>query len=124
MSYAWWTFLPPQILRPHIRVGPVGSSPTANNTLAAFQALRKQCLDLEAAFIAAHTNWRTQSEMMNQQAAVLHEANTAWYAAATRLFAIGTAEGDMIRRSSPTIHSQTPAPAPAPAPVKTATQGA
>jgi hypothetical protein len=98
--------------------------PTANNTLAAFQALRKQCLDLEAAFMAAHTNWRNQSEMMNRQAALLHEANISWYAAATRAFAAGTAEGDTIRRSIPTIHTPTPAPAPVPPPAKIATQSA
>ena len=72
--------------------------------------------------MAAHTNWRTQSETMNQQAALLHEANIAWYAAATMTFAAGTAEGDMIRRSIPTIHAQTPTPAPVPRAAKTATQ--
>ena len=92
-------------------------SPTALNTLASFQELRKQCIELDAAFVKAHTNWRTQSEMMNQQAAALNEANVAWYAAATRIFPAGTPEGDMIRRAIPTSYSP-PAPTPAPEPQK------
>jgi hypothetical protein len=80
-------------------------APTEVNTFASFQALRKQCTELDAAFIAAYSSWRTQSEILNQKASVLNDANIAWYAAATRIFPAGTAEGDMIRRSIPTIYS-------------------
>ena len=80
-------------------------APTEVNTFASFRALRKQCLELDAAFIAAYSTWRTQSEILNQKAAALNDANIAWYAAATRIFAVGTAEGDMIRGSIPTSYS-------------------
>jgi hypothetical protein len=92
-------------------------TPTDVNTFASFQALRKQCMELDAAWIAANSTWRTQSEILNQKAASLNEANIAWLAAATRIFSAGTAEGDMIRRSIPTRYSP-PVPAaepPAPA---------
>jgi hypothetical protein len=79
--------------------------PTEMNTLASFQALREECNNLDAAFIAAHGNLRTQSEILNHKAAALNRANVAWYAAATRLFPAGTAEGEMIRRSIPTGYS-------------------
>ena len=85
-------------------------APTEVNTFASFQALRKQCTDLDAAFIAAYSSWRTQSEILNKKAEALNEANIAWYAAATRIFPAGTAEGDMVRRSIPTIYSP-PVPA-------------
>jgi hypothetical protein len=78
---------------------------TEVNTLASFQALRKQCLELDAAFIAAYSTWRAQSELLSQKAAALSDANVAWYAAATRIFPAGTAEGEMIRRSIPTRYS-------------------
>jgi hypothetical protein len=79
--------------------------PTEVNTFASFQALREQCINLDAAYIAAHSNLRTQSEILNHKAAALNQANVAWYAAATRLFPAGTAEGDMIRRAIPTGYS-------------------
>ena len=59
-------------------------APTEVNTFASFQALRKQCLELDAAFLAAYSTWRTESEILNQETAALNEANIAWYAAATR----------------------------------------
>jgi hypothetical protein len=95
-------------------------APSAENTFAAFQALRKQCSDLDAAFIAAYSTWRTQSEILNRKAAAMNDANVAWYAAAIRIFPAGTAEGDMIRRSIPTHYSppakdQPPSAAPQPA---------
>ena len=97
-------------------------APTEVNTFASFQALRKQCLELDAAFLAAYSTWRTQSEILNQETAALNEANIAWYAAATRIFSVGTAEGDMIRRSIPTCYSppalaKPPVSAPQPQPV-------
>jgi hypothetical protein len=74
----------------------------------------KQCTELDAAFIAANSTWRTQSEILNRKARALNKANIAWYAAATRIFPAGTAEGEMIRRSIPT-HYSAPVPVPAPA---------
>jgi hypothetical protein len=84
-------------------------APTDANTLASFQALRKQCTELDASYIAAYGAWRTQSEILNQKAAALNEANIAWYAAATRIFPDGTVEGDRIRRAIP-IRCSSPAP--------------
>jgi hypothetical protein len=80
-------------------------APTEVNTFASFQALRKQCIELDAAYIAAYSTWRTQSELLSQKAAVLSDANVAWYAAATRIFPTGTVEGETIRRSIPTHYS-------------------
>jgi hypothetical protein len=80
-------------------------APTEVNTFASFQALRKKCTELDAAFLAANSIWRTQSEILKQRTAALNEANIAWLAAATRIFSAGTAEGDMIRHSIPTLYS-------------------
>ena len=85
-------------------------APTDVNTLASFQALRKRCSELDAAFLAANSAWRTQSEILNQKAATLSRTNIAWFAAATRIFPAGTAEGDMIRRAIPKRYSP-PVPA-------------
>jgi hypothetical protein len=94
-------------------------APTEVNTFSAFQALRKQCIDLDSACIAARSNWRIHSEFLNKKAAALNAANTAWYAAATRIFPPRTTEGEMIRRAIPTKYSP-PAPdepqAPSPQP--------
>jgi hypothetical protein len=100
------------------KIGPEWA-PTEANTLTAFQALRKQCTELDAAFIAAFSALRTQSEVLKQKAASMNEAVIAWYAAATRIYPTGTAEGDTIRRSIPTrysppVASEPPAPAPQP----------
>ena len=85
-------------------VGPEWA-PTEVNAFASFQALRKQCIELDAAYIASYSTWRTQSELLSQKAAALSDANVAWYGAATRIFPAGTAEGEMIRRSIPTRSS-------------------
>jgi hypothetical protein len=42
-------------------------APTEANTFTSFQARRKQCTELDAAFIAAYSTWRTQSEILNQK---------------------------------------------------------
>ena len=91
-------------------------APTEVNTFASFQALRKQCMELDAAFLAANSTLRTQSEILNRKAAAMNEANIAWFAAATRIFPSGTAEGDMIRRSIPTLYA-TPVSAEPPPPI-------
>jgi hypothetical protein len=94
---------------------------TWDNEIAELQRMQETCSSakftwngaraaLEGAFIAAYSTWRTQSEILNRKAAALKAANIAWYAAATRIFTAGTAEGDMIRRSIPTFYSR-PVPA-------------
>jgi hypothetical protein len=94
-------------------------SPTTTNTLAAFKTLRKQCAeDLQTAFSDARTDWRAEVEKLNSMADALEQADEAWYADATRVFAAGTPEGDMIRSTVPTTYTPTatktpPAPAPA-----------
>jgi len=95
-------------------------SPTTTNTLAAFRVLRKQCAeDLQSAFSDAHTEWRSEVTTLNAMADALEQSDEAWYADATRVFAVGTPEGDMIRSTVPTTYSPsttTPAPAPTPTP--------
>jgi hypothetical protein len=91
-------------------------APTGENTFASFQALRKQCVELDAAAMAAQNAWRTQSGILDQKAAALNKANIAWYAAVTRIYPSGTAEGGIVRRSIPT-RSSAPAPVELPAPV-------
>jgi hypothetical protein len=100
-------------------------SPTTSNTLAAFKTLRKQCADdLQTAFKDADSANREQSGKLAQMCLDLEDVNVAWYADATRVFAAGTPEGDMIRSTVPTTYTpstSTPPPAPAPAatPAKT-----
>jgi len=93
-------------------------SPTTVNTLAAFGALRKLCAeDLQQAFSDAHADWRKAVETLNGMANDLEQTDEAWYADATRVFAAGTPEGDMIRSTIPTTYvppqPKTPTP-PAP----------
>jgi hypothetical protein len=61
---------------------------------------------------------------LEQMCSDLEDMNVAWYADATRVFAAGTAEGDMIRSTVPTTYVPTttktsPAPAPTTATGKT-----
>jgi hypothetical protein len=94
-------------------------SPTTTNTLAAFQVLRKQCTDdLQTAFTDAHAEWRQEVGKLNALANDLEQSDEAWYADATRVFPVGTPEGDMIRSTVPTTYTpstSTPPPAPSPA---------
>lgn len=96
-------------------------SPLPANTLAAFQILRKQCAeDLQQAYTDAQADYRKEAELMNDMAAAIEECSEAWYADATVVFSIGTAEGDMIRSTVPTTYNPPP-PKPAPAATSTGT---
>ncbi len=49
-------------------------------------------------------------------ALVMEDRNEAWYAAATRVYPAGTAEGDMIRGTVPTTYNPPPPPPAPPVP--------
>ena len=93
-------------------------APLPANTLAAFRALRVQCAeDLKTAYSNAHAAWRAQAEKLAEMAAALEQVSEAWYADATRVFAPGTPEGDMIRGTIPTTYNPSAnAPATPPTP--------
>lgn len=95
--------------------------PLPANTLLAFSALRKQCLEgLQADYKTKASAWREQAGLLTELAATLEDINVAWYGDATKVFAAGTAEGDMIRGTIPTTYTPAannkPAPAPTPTP--------
>ncbi len=96
-------------------------SPTPANTLAALKTLRKQCAeDLQTTFTNADSASHEQSAKLDQMCSGLEAVNVAWYADATRIFPVGTAEGDMIRSTVPTTYTpSTSTPPPAPAPTAT-----
>jgi hypothetical protein len=85
-------------------------APVPTNTLDAFNELRAKALEQEQDYIDAHTAWRAAAERLNQQAVVLNDLTVAWYAAATAVFAEGTAEGDMIRSTVPTTYAPASVP--------------
>jgi len=92
-------------------------APLPANTLAAFQALRRECNeDFRTAHSDARAAWRKQAEKLNALASDIDDASVAWYADATRVFPAGTENGDMIRGTIPTTYSppaeKTPPPAP------------
>lgn len=93
-------------------------NPTPANTFAAYKILRKQCAeDLQIAFKDAGSATSEEAGKAEQMASDLNDVIVAWYADATRVFAAGTPEGDMIRRTVPTTYTATsdkvqPAPAP------------
>lgn len=97
-------------------------SPSQSNTFDAYKALRKQCVeDLQNAFTDAASASREAAGTLEQMARALEDTNVAWYADATRIFAAGTPEGDMIRSSVPTTYTppaDKPTPPPAPAAAK------
>ena len=91
-------------------------APLPANTLALFTALRKNCLEtLQKSYLDAHAGWREEAETLAGLARTMEDVNEAWYADATRVFAAGTPEGDMIRSTVPTTYNPPPPPAP-PAP--------
>jgi len=98
-------------------------NPTPTNTLAAFKTLRKQCAeDLQTAFTDADSANSEEDAKLEQMCSDLEDVNVAWYADATRVFAAGTAEGDMIRSTVPTTYTP-PAPKTSPAPAPTTATG-
>lgn len=88
--------------------------PTPGNTLAAFNTLLTACLTQENTFQQERTQWREKAEDLNVFAAETDELCIAWYAAATTVFPVGTAQGDMIRSTVPTSYTPPPAGAPHP----------
>jgi len=100
-------------------------SPTTTNTLAAFKAIRKLCADdLQLAIKDANSANLEENGKLEQMCADLEDMNVAWYADATRVFAAGTPEGDMIRSTVPTTYTPAttttpPAPTPPATPAKT-----
>ena len=92
-------------------------SPLPANTLGAFKDLRKQCAEaLQTAHASANADWRKEAEKLADMARAVEDVNQAWYADATRVFPVGTPEGDMIRSTVPTTYSPPPPPPAPPAP--------
>jgi hypothetical protein len=98
-------------------------SPLPANTLDIFRTLRKQCAeDLQQAYADSQADYRKEAETLADMAADLEQVMEAWYADATVVFPIGTAEGDMIRGTVPTTYSPSTSKAPpAPRPIPAAT---
>lgn len=84
--------------------------PEPTQTLASFQTYRESCITLLHTYKNAKSDWRTGVGNLYEYAATLHDENVAWYAAATVMFPVGTAEGDMIRGTIPTTTDVTPFP--------------
>jgi len=98
-------------------------NPTPANTLAAFKTLRKQCAeDLQTALKDAESANREEAAKLEQMCSDLEDVNVAWYSDATRIFSIGTPEGDMIRSTVPTTYTP-PQPKTPPAPAPTTATG-
>ena len=66
------------------------------------------CRTLEAQTSAAKVAWRNAAEALSEFAAERDDDAKAWYALATRLFAAGTATGDLIRGRIPTVYRRQP----------------
>ena len=76
-------------------------APVEGATLPALEGLLAQC-DLDRLDHADKLAvWRKAASTLNGVADTLHDDNVAWYAAATRQFAEGTPDGDMIRSTVP-----------------------
>jgi len=71
-------------------------------TLSSLTELLAACIFHQTAESPALTAWRDASVKLNNKAETLDRENVAWYAEATRRFAEGTNEGDLIRRNIPT----------------------
>ena len=81
-------------------------NPTTTNTLATYKILRKQCAeDLQIAFRDAGSAASEEAGKAEKMAKDLQDVVVAWYADATRMFAAGTPEGDMIRSTVPTTYT-------------------
>ena len=68
----------------------------------AFGSLLGSCLARQATHSAKFNAWRLAASVVMSQAEKLDQDCIAWYEEATRIFAEGTAYGDMIRTSVPT----------------------
>ena len=92
-------------------------APLPANTLVLFSALRKNCLEtLQKNYLDALSEWREKAETLAMLARDMEDVNEAWYADATRVFPVGTPEGDMIRSTVPTTYNPPPPPAAPPTP--------
>ena len=94
-------------------------TPTTENTLAAFQTLRAQCVRLVEEYGTAETKLTVENTKLILLKSQLEDDNQAWYKAATKVLKKGTAEGDMIRSTVPVTTG-----GPAPQPQTTLTNGA
>ena len=103
------------------RLDPVWN-PTAENNTRAFQALLTDAKAQLSALTGTRADWRKAAVAHNALLAELEDLCVAWYGAATRIFAAGTPEGDLVRGQIPTFAPSTtsqpapPSPAPNPAP--------
>jgi hypothetical protein len=77
-------------------------APTTENTFAAFQTLRKQCVKLVEEYGTAETKVTTENTKLILLKSQLEDDNQAWYKASTKVLKKGTAEGDLIRSRVPT----------------------
>lgn len=88
-------------------------APLPANTLLLFKTLRQDCVEkLQKNYLEARAAWREEAETLAGLARDMEDVNEAWYEDATRVFAAGTPEGDMIRGTVPTTYNP-PSPAPA-----------
>ena len=75
---------------------------------SAFGSLLATALAQESAHANAFEDWRTAASTLKATAKVLDTDCVAWYAAATRQFKKGTAQGDAIRSTVPTTYVPAP----------------
>ncbi|WP_395139209.1 hypothetical protein [Armatimonas sp.] len=80
----------------------VSFNPTPELTQPKLAAAIESCRTLEAQTSAAKVAWRKAAENLADFAAECDADAKAWYALATRLFAAGSATGDLIRGRVPT----------------------
>ena len=67
-----------------------------------FGSLLVACLARLATHSAKHNAWRLAASVVMSKAEKLDQDCVVWYEEATRIFAVGTSYGDMIRTSVPT----------------------
>jgi hypothetical protein len=84
--------------------------PMVGQTLALFKVLREEGDTCMATYSAAKAAWRHQTGNWKRLGTVLNRDCMAWYSIATRVFPVGTPEGDMIRGTVPTTPNSTPLP--------------
>ncbi len=76
--------------------------------ISAFGSLLANSLAEKAAHANAFEDWRTAASKLKVTAQACDQACVAWYAAATRKFKAGTAQGDTIRSTVPTTYVPPP----------------
>nr|WP_309690436.1 hypothetical protein [Armatimonas sp.] len=83
-------------------------APTPELTQPKLEAAIAACRTLEAQTSAGKVAWREAAESLAEFAAEQDADSKAWYALATRLFAAGTATGELIRGRIPTDYRSKP----------------